>query len=249
MNFRWFIIFFLLGILGLISINLLDFTSPSHLSSTILVSKQLEPLEHRKFSPPPPLPAKVVSAEREIVNALTQIPKGDVYHNVPKEMQVGVLETIEAGIAPKVTEQIRKRLQGRGDIDVESGVRFDPSGMEIKLVTQPNEFQVFEVKGGEQFVTANTPGKWIWRVKPLVAGDNLIVIKAIVKLNVPKLGIIRPVEVEVFSATRKVQVNLAYSISQFITVNWKEVLSLVIGSGSLASLATWWFNRKGKKQV
>lgn len=199
--------------------------------------------------PTPPLPKKVVSAEKSIADALAQLPNGEVYHNVPEKMQVGVSETIEAGIASKVTEEIKKRLQGRGDIDIESGVRFDPSGMEMELVARPDEFEVFKVKGGEQFVTASIPSKWIWRVKPLKAGDNLIAIKATVKLRVPALNIIRPVEVEVFSATRKVEVNLAYSINQFVVTNWKEVLGLVVGSGSLASLVTWWIGKKDKKKA
>ncbi|HEY9692209.1 MAG TPA: hypothetical protein V6D15_08400 [Oculatellaceae cyanobacterium] len=207
------------------------------------------PLESPSASPPPDETiTKIQTAEEAITKALNQIPKGDVYHNVPNEMQVGVSEIIEAGIAPKVTDQIRKKIQGRGGINVESGVQFDPSGMEMKLVAQPDEFKVFEVKGGEQFVTTKAPGKWIWRVEPLKAGDNLIVIKAAVKLKVPKLGITRPVEVEVFSATRKVKVNLVYSISQFVTANWKEVLGLVVGSGSLASFATWWMGRKTKTE-
>ena len=239
MKFRWFVLLSLFGLLGVVAVSLLKTTKVLNLPSA----------PSPQSSQQPSLPARVVSAERAITNALAQIPKGDVYHNVPKEMQVGVSETIEAGIAPKVTEQIRKKLKGRGDINVESGVRFDPSGMEMKLVAQPDEFEVFEAKGGEQFVTADTPGKWIWRVKPLKAGNSSIIIKAIVKLSVPKLGVTRSVEVEVFSATRKVQVNLAYSIRQFVTTNWKEVLGLVIGSGSLASFSSWWIGRKDKKKV
>ncbi|MCY7320555.1 MAG: hypothetical protein LH660_01830, partial [Phormidesmis sp. CAN_BIN36] len=67
--------------------------------------------------------------------------------------------------------------------------------------------------------------------------------------KVPALNITRPVEVEVFSATRKVEVNLAYSINQFVVTNWKEVLGLVVGSGSLASLVTWWIGKKDKKKA
>ncbi|PSB20076.1 hypothetical protein C7B65_08440 [Phormidesmis priestleyi ULC007] len=198
--------------------------------------------------PPKPSQQEVIFAEDAIDKALTRLRKGQVYHNVPKEMKVGVSETIEAGIAPEVTEKIRKELQGRGDIKIKSGVRFDPKSTEMKLIVQPDEFKVFEVEGGEQFVTASTPGKWLWRVTPLKSGDNLIRVKAIVKLNVPKLNITRSVEVEVFSETRDVKVNLGYSVNQFTSSNWKEILSLVIGSGSLASLVTWLIGRKDKRE-
>lgn len=196
MRFRWLILFFFFGLLGVIAINFLTSTANFSYRAYSRPSDPSAASPQRSPSPSLPLPEKVVSAERSIADALARLPNGEVYHNVPEEMQVGVSETIEAGIASKVTGQIKKRLQGRGDIDIEPGVRFDPSGMKMDLVTRPDEFEVFEVKGGEQFVTASIPGKWIWRVKPLKAGDNLIAIKATVKLKVPALNITRPVETE-----------------------------------------------------
>jgi hypothetical protein len=195
----------------------------------------------------PALSPEKVKAEDVIAKALTELSQGQVYHNVPEEMKVGVSETIEAGIAPEVTEKIKRELQGKGVIHTQSGVAYDPSGVEMKLVVNKDEFDVLEVKSGKQFVTVKTPGKWIWQVKPLKSGDNLIIVKAIVELNVPELKVTRPVEVEVFSATRRVDVNLGYSVSQFVSTNWKEVLGLVIGSGSLASLVTWWIGKKENK--
>jgi hypothetical protein len=121
--------------------------------------------------------------------------------------------------------------------------------MEMKIVVKNDEFEVFEVKGGEQFVTASTPGRWIWQVTPLKAGDNLIVVKAIVKLNVPELEITRSVEVEVFRATRQVQVNPAYSASQFIASNWKEVVGLIFGSGSLVGGIILFIHSRNKKKA
>jgi hypothetical protein len=198
-------------------------------------------------SVPTTLPPEKVKAEDVIAKALTELSQGQVYHNVPEEMKVGVSETIEAGIAPEVTEKIKKELQGKGAIHTQSGVAYDPSGVEMKLVVNKDEFDLLEVRGGKQFVTAKTPGKWIWQVTPKKSGDNLIIVKAVVELNVPELKVTRPVEVEVFSATRRVDVNLGYSVSQFVSTNWKEVLGLVIGSGSLASLVTWWIGRKEKE--
>lgn len=188
-----------------------------------------------------------VNAEDVIAEALAKLSQGQVYHNVPEQMKVGVTETIEAGIAPEVTEKIKKQLQGEGLIHTQSGIPYDPSGVEMKLVVNKDEFDVFEVNGGKQFVTANTPGKWLWQVTPKKSGDKLIIVKAVVELNVPQLKITRPIEVEVFSARRKVDVNFGYSASQFVSTNWKEVLGLVIGSGSLASVVTWWIARKDKE--
>ncbi len=247
MRLKWFIIFFLLGLIGTVLL-----TISSIPKSTMEPPAAMDPSRIVRPSPlatPSKLPEKVVAAEKAITNSLNQLPKGEIYHNVPEKMKVGVSDTIEAGIAPQVTERIKKEIQGKGNINVESGVRFDPSGMEMKVVVQNDEFKVFEVKGGEQFVTASTPGRWIWQVTPLKAGDNLIVVKAIVKLNVPELKITRSVEVEVFRATRQVQVNPAYSASQFIASNWKEVVGLIIGPGSLVGGITWWIVSRNKKKT
>jgi hypothetical protein len=187
-----------------------------------------------------------LTPEDAIEKAIGKLPKGQIYHNVPEEMQVGVPELIEAGVAREVTEKIQKELQGKGKINIKSGVRYDPAGVKMKLVVSPDEFKVLGVNSGTQFISSVTPGKWVWQVIPLKAGDNLIVVKAIVDLNVPELKKTRQVEVETFSDRRNVRVNMVYSASQFVSSNWKEVLGLVIGSGSLAGLISWVIGRRDK---
>jgi hypothetical protein len=191
-------------------------------------------------------PSDLKFAETAINNALAKLPQGEAYHNVPETMKVGIAEIVEAGIAPKVTEAIKQELQGKGKVKVQSGIRFDPGGVEMKLVVKPSEFEVFEVEGGKQFVTSSSPGKWIWEITPLTPGDHLIVVEAIVDLKVPELNVTHPIEVEVFRATRKVQVNPVYSTREFVSKNWKEIAGFIVGSGSLVSLITWWSGKKKK---
>ena len=250
MRLRQFILFSLFGLLGALLLGgCLEPIEMGYLSEpqSAELRKPSSSLEEAS-KPRPPLP-EILSAEEAITNALSRLPEGEIYHNVPEDMKVGITDTIEAGIAPQVTERLQEEIQGRGDIDIVPGVRFDPSGMEMKVVTQVDEFDVFEERGGEQFVTAGTPGRWIWHITPLKAGNNLIVVKAIVKLNVPELNTTRPVEVEVFRVTRQVQVNPVYSASQFIATNWKEVLGLIIGSGSVASGITLWISRRREQEI
>jgi hypothetical protein len=78
-----------------------------------------------------------------------KLPQGEVYHNVPGQMKVDVAEIIKAGITSEVTDKIKQELQGKGNLDIQSGVRFDPIGLEMKLIVKPDEFEVFEVKGGK----------------------------------------------------------------------------------------------------
>jgi hypothetical protein len=247
MKIRWLTLFFLFGALGTVAVGLfIKLTTPTYYSTQSSVEVSSPPLP---AGLPPSLPRQIFSAEQAIANTLEQLPEGQVYHNVPEKMKVGIPQMIEAGIAPEVTEQIQQKIQGQGEIEIESGIRFDPTGTEMQLIVKPDEFDVFEVRGGEQFVTSQTPGRWLWQVTPLEAGDQFIVIKAIVTLNIPELNLTRPVTVEVFSAIRTVEINPVYSTYQFVSQNWQEVIGLIIGSGSLASLVTWWLNRREQKQL
>jgi hypothetical protein len=196
------------------------------------------------MSPLPELPKPAsppTQTEMTIEQQLEKLPLGEVYHNVPDTMQVGVSETIEAGITPKVTQQIQKNVQGKSKVITRSGVRFNPAG---------DDFKVFKVKEGAQFVTAKLPGKWIWQVTPLKAGNQLIRVVATVDVKVPALNTTRSIEVEVFNDRRSVKVNWSYSIQEFIKTNWKEVITLSLGSGSLAGFIGWWLGqRKEQKKV
>jgi hypothetical protein len=198
----------------------------------------------------PPQPTVTPNpAPSELINrALQKLLLGSSYHNVPEEMQVGVEEIIEAGIAPKVTPQIIRELQGKGKIDIKPEVRYDPAGSQMSLVVDPDEFKVREIKGGKQFVTDQVPGKWIWAVVPLKSGQHRIVVKASVLLKVPELNTENSNEFVVFQGERTVKVNWRYSTGEFVSTNWKEIIPPIAGSGSLAGLAGWWFAKRKKEK-
>ncbi|MBW4623596.1 MAG: hypothetical protein KME17_30085 [Cyanosarcina radialis HA8281-LM2] len=193
-----------------------------------------------------PLEEQLCSQLPPIDRELCKLPVGEAYHNVPEDMRVGDKQIIQAGIAPKITPDLRREIPG--EPTVKRGVKFDPQGVDMQLLVNPDEFKVFKVKGGKQFVTAKIPGEWIWEVTPLKPGKSLIVVQATVDLKVPQLNVSRPITVEVFSDTREVEVNWTYSISEFVSKNWKEVLSLIIGSGSLAGATVWWIGKQEQKK-
>ena len=184
----------------------------------------------------------------ELINEkLRRLPIGQVYHNIPKEMQLGKEENIIAGIAPKITQRIKDELKGKGKIYVKTGVKFNPSGVEMKLITDPQDFKVLKIRSGKQFVTSELNGFWSWNIIPLSAGEKLINIEASIDLKVDELGITRTMPFTVFSDKRKVKVNWKYLIRQFISKNWKEISTFVVGSGSIAGIASWlWARRKEK---
>ena len=176
------------------------------------------------------------TAMTAIEKAIEKLPIGEVYHNVPERMKVGVSTDIEAGIAPEVTEQIKEKIQGNEEITVESGVKFDPKGMDMNLIVSEDDFKV-KKRGKVQFVSNESPGKWRWSVTPLKSGKKRIAIEAtIVELEVTDINRTRERDISVFSDTREIDVNLGYSVSQFLFNNWQEVSGLMFGSGSLAVL-------------
>ena len=216
-------------------------------------SPSASPMGSPMASPPPspmtnPSPS-IKSPDFAIKEAISRLSKGEAYANVPDEMQVGASVLIEAGISPdKVTDEQIKAIQGTGEVRIYPGVRYDPAKTNMKLVVNPDEFKVFQIKGGEQFVSSSIPAKWIWEVTPLKEGKNAIAIEATVDLNVPKLKTSHLTDFEVFRATRLVKVNWSYNLKSFLTTNWKEIFGIVFGSGSMVSLILWWTNKKEKSK-
>ena len=198
-----------------------------------------------RSSRPIPKPSEAVINE-----PLDKLPVGQAYHNVPDEMKVGVEETIEAGIAPQITQEIKNEIQGRGQVKIKSGVRFDPMGVTMDLIVKPQEFQKFKVfpqKGDEQFVTSELPGKWVWQVTPIEPGNHPIMIVATVNLSPPGSKT-RPIHTIVFQDQREVKVNWPYTISGFIMNNWKELIPLILGPGPLGGLIGWYWEKRQEQQ-
>ena len=76
---------------------------------------------------------------------------------------LAVEETIEAGITPIITKQIREkiRLQGKNYHSIRNTL-VDPSGVDMRLITDSDlSLKNSPIKGGKQFVTSKLPGKWI----------------------------------------------------------------------------------------
>lgn len=260
MKMRLPVTFFLLGVLAAsasVAVHLLFFypkslvTESKNQVATTTASPTVAPI-------PAPKPAKRryyrtynkadPNASETVINtALEKLPVGQVYHNVPAQMKVGVEETIESGIAPEITQEIKDQIQGRNQVNIKSGVRFDPMGVTMKMIVNPEKFKIFEQKGGEQLVTSKLPGKWVWQVTPIEPGNHQIAILATVNLSLPNSKT-RTIETIVFQDQREVKVNWRYTISGFIMANWKELIPLIIGSGSLSGLIGWYLGKRQEKQ-
>lgn len=56
-----------------------------------------------------------------------------------------------------------------------------------------------------------------------------------------------PIEVTIFSNKRRVDVNWMYSSREFVSNYWEKILTLTVGSGSLAGLISWWIGKQRSK--
>jgi hypothetical protein len=258
MKMRLPVTFFLLGVLAAsasVAVHLFFFYPKSLVTSNKSVATTAE----SQTAPPVPAPkppkgyrhfrhkAAPNASEAVINTALEKLPVGQVYHNIPDEMKVGVEETIESGIAPEITQEIKDEIQGRGQVNIKSGFRFDPMGMTMKLIVNPQEFKVFEQKGGEQLVTSKLPGNWVWQVTPIEPGNHQITIVATLSLNLPGPKT-RTIETIVFQDQREVKVNWGYTISGFIMTNWKDLIPLILAPGVLSGLIGWFLEKQQEKQ-
>jgi hypothetical protein len=215
---------------------------------------------HRwEIQPNPTIPPKVQAEElfsdlqntEEVIRlAFEKLPKGDLYHNVPSKMKVQKQSIIEAGITPKINAQILKGLQGEGSPKVTQGVTYSPAGVEMRLITRKEDFDIIPLHMQDKqkiLRDISGSGRWKWLVTPLNSGRKVITIQALAYIKNPKSKEAESIPYEVYSDTVVVEANPGHSISQFIGTNWKELLGLIFGSGSVAGGLGWYLGQRKKK--
>jgi hypothetical protein len=168
------------------------------------------------------------------------LPHGELYYTIPEKMKVGVKKTIVAGIAPEITENIKKQLVGQGKYTIKKGVPFNPQWVNMELKVNPEEFKKFLYNDETQVVTTEQPGKWQWDLTPIKKGEFLITLQATtISLNDCSNNPTKFI-IPVFEKKIKVNVNMPYSAQQILSENWSKLL----GSGGISGALGWWL--KGK---
>jgi hypothetical protein len=183
-----------------------------------------------------------------VERALSKLPKGDLYHTVPLKMKVQKQSILEAGITPKISQKLLGEIKKSPYLQMKHGVQYSPSGVQMQLITRKEDFEVLPLHMQEkQRILKEIPGKWKWLVTPLKSGKRLVTIQAIVYVKNPANKEKESFPYEVFSQEISIESDPAYSFNQFLTTNWDKVIGLIIGSGSLASGATWWLGQRKTK--
>lgn len=183
-----------------------------------------------------------------IENSLNKLPLGIAFHNVPINMRVGESDIIEAGMVISMSrKEIEKELLGSKDIKIKERVRYNPIGVKMFLDVDKEAFKTRLVSELEQPVISQMPSIWRWEITPIKSGRKLVILRATSEIKVPELNINRKVNTEIFKDIREVKVNLSYSTTEFIGKSWKEIVGILIGSGSLVGFISWAINKRNSK--
>jgi hypothetical protein len=241
----WFVLFTFLMLSSCGGEVVLESETGASPSPTTSVKSTVRPSPAMSPSPSlDPDEAMDIAVER----ALSKLPRGDLYHAIPLKMKVQKQSVIEAGITPKISQRILDEFVKRPYLQVKPGVKYSPSGVEMKLITRKDDFDVLSLHMQEkQRILNESPGKWKWLVTPLKSGKKLITIQAVVYVKNPESKEKESFPYEVFSQEISIESDPAYSFNQFLSTNWDKVIGLIIGSGSLASGVTWWLGQRKTK--
>lgn len=216
----------------------LTWEAPSSLVENLRREKLQQQLEQQK------------TTEELYEKVLAALPGGEFFHTVPDRMKANVPVIIQAGIAKTITQKELDQLQVKGSVKIRQNVRYDPLGVEIKLVVDDTMLKVRQIvpsTPGKQPVILGDPTLWMWEVTPLKQGKSTITILAVINLKLPDVQDTYQRETVVFKEEREIEINPGYTMSQLVANYWKEVSGLIFGSGSLAALLKWLIDRQKEK--
>lgn len=208
-------------------------------------SKQAPALQIAKRPLPIPLSAEA-KEEQQIKEAIAQLPLKQIGFKVPAEMEVGVEQRIEAVIAKTVTQELLSQLQSPAKPEIEN-LRIGVFAT-VELKGDGDKFRIIPLNAGEQVVVGDGSAQWSWDVTPLEAGEQSVYLVASTQITVP--GETKPIEKRYPVYTKKVtvKVNPVYSTTEFVRSSWKELLGVIVGSGSLMGLIGWLIERRRREE-
>jgi len=180
----------------------------------------------------------LVSSEfDEIIDEeIKKLAPGLILFNPPKNMTVGIKERVEVRIDKTFDENLSEGLRGRGEPQIED-IKVG-SVMKVQLIG--NDFDIEPLSEEEQLVSGIGFTQWEYEVMPKKAGDQIIILKVCTIIILPE-GKEKTKCIPVFERKINVEVNPIYSIRNFIEINWKWIVGLIVSSGLIG-----WILKKRK---
>jgi hypothetical protein len=159
-------------------------------------------------------PGRIVEEE------LRKLKPGKILHTMPDKMKVGITELVEARIAPRTVDHLKKNLHGSGMPQV----RDIKVGNFMLARLQGRNFRIVPMSEEQQFVSADTFTEWLWEVTPLASDKQKLTLSVAVRVLWEGSQELR--FFPVFMQTVTVEVNYAYVVKKFIRDNWDKIFSL-----------------------
>jgi len=167
---------------------------------------------------------------------IKKLAPGQILFNPPQNMTVGRNERVEVRIDKTFDENLSEGLRGRGETQIED----INVGKVMKVQLIGNNFDIEPLSEDEQLVSGIGFTQWEYDIMPKKAGDQIIILKVSTIIILPE-GKEKTISIPVFERKINVEVNPIYSIQNFIEINWKWIVSLIVTSGLIS-----WILKKRK---
>lgn len=189
---------------------------------------------------------------RDRFEEMFNLKRGKAIHSIPENFKVNIPQSIEASIVPQIIDKDKlfRQLNIKGTPTiVEDDIFYSSSGVDIKLKLDEEQFKVREINTGVKPIISEIPELWTWDITPLKKGNANITLLIEIRL-VPKDNSKEIIKnFLIFNEYRTVKGNFSYSVSKFISNSWKEIATLLFGSGTFAGFIKWYFERRDAREA
>jgi excisionase family DNA binding protein len=167
---------------------------------------------------------------------------GEIQYNPPPEMTVDEGVIVEAYITRGTSQNLPTPVFRGPGAPITATLTVVSSLMNVTLSGDEGKFKITD-NVQEQSVNKDTYTRWWWNVVPLATGVYTLSITVKAKIEIPGSPVREKIN-DVKDAKIQVKVNPAYSIKQFIQLNWQWLATAVIIPLGIFG----WNKRKNKKE-
>jgi hypothetical protein len=197
-----------------------------------------------KTPAPPPTSAPTMTTDDLMEQAYAQLREGQLAFNPPQEMRLGESAVVRLRLTRYANVAAPTLVAGLGSdrrvltdtVRVGSTMRAQLSG---------DTFQVESLSSEEQLVVGDAYNEWAWRVAPQAGGRHALTLRISAVITVDREKMIRDFPVKETTVT--VQVSLMRTVGQALGNHWKELLGMLVPTGS-GAVGIWVWQKLRRKR-
>ncbi|KAA6302058.1 MAG: hypothetical protein EZS26_001659 [Candidatus Ordinivivax streblomastigis] len=163
----------------------------------------------------------------KIDDIFSDLPKGYLLFDVPQFMKLGKQTILEVILSKQLLNLIDEFVESKSIEEIPIG-----TVMGVKLIG--DNFQIKELNTEFQIVN-NDKTTWKWQIKPLKTGESNLFLRVSIKSKIENY-LDEVFEKDIYTRNVIVKKNIAFSIKQFFKINWKWLITTLVGSGLILSV-------------